>query len=59
MKHVLAKIDYEAQNYSLKYFRTKEEREVDFALARDSQVEQIIEAKYSDHSIDPSLRYFH
>jgi hypothetical protein len=59
MKHVLAKIDYEAQNYSLKYLHTKERQEVDFALVRDNRVEQMIEVKYSDHSINPGLRYFY
>lgn len=59
LKHVFAKIDYLAQNYSLKYLHTKERQEVDFALVQDDHIEKIIEVKNSDHSIGPGLRYFH
>lgn len=59
LKHVFAKIDYLAQNYSLKYLHTKERQEVDFALVQDDRIEKIIEVKNSDHSIGPGLRYFH
>ena len=59
LKHTFAKIDYEAQNYTLKYLHTKEGHEVDFALVRDQQIEQIIEVKHADRSVHPSLRYFH
>lgn len=59
LKHVLAKIDYQAKNYSLRYLHTKERHEVDFALVKDNQIEKIIEVKNADHSINPGLRYFH
>jgi predicted AAA+ superfamily ATPase len=59
MKHVYAKIDYKAQNYNLKYLQTKEKRQVDFALVQDKKVEQMIEVKYSDSSIDSSLWHFY
>lgn len=59
LKHVLAKIDYQAANYSLKYLHTKEKHEVDFALIRDNSIEKIIEVKNADQSISPGLRYFH
>lgn len=59
LKDVFAKIDYRAQNYSLKYLHTKERQEVDFALVHDERIEKIIEVKNGDHSIGPSLRYFH
>lgn len=58
-KHVLALIDYEAKNYSLKYLHTKEHHEVDFALIHDNKIELIIEAKHANHSINPGLHYFH
>ena len=58
-KHVLAKIDYLAENYSLKYLRTKEHQEVDFVLVKDDRIEKLIEVKNSNHSISDSLRYFH
>jgi len=59
LKHVFAKIDYQAENYALHYLRTKEKQEVDFALIRDNQIEKIIEVKYADSSISSHLRYFH
>lgn len=59
LKHVYAKIDYLAENYSLKYLHTKERHEVDFALVRDNQIEKMIEVKYSDHNVNGALRYFY
>ncbi|HEY4254798.1 MAG TPA: ATP-binding protein [Chlamydiales bacterium] len=59
LKHVFAKVDYQAENYALHYLHTKEKQEVDFALVQDQKVEQIIEAKYADHQVNPHLRYFH
>lgn len=58
-KHVLAKIDNLAENYTLQYLQTKERQEVDFALIRDNQIERMIEVKYSNPNISPGLRYFH
>jgi predicted AAA+ superfamily ATPase len=58
-KHVLAKIDNLAEPYALHYLQTKEKQEVDFALVRDQSIEKIIEVKYADGSISPSLRFFH
>jgi len=59
LKSVFAKIDYQAQNYTLKYLHTKERQEVDFALVHDDHIEKIIEVKLTDHSIGPALHYFH
>jgi predicted AAA+ superfamily ATPase len=59
LKHVFAKVDYQAENYSLHYLQTKERHEVDFALVRNNQIVQMIEVKQSNHSINPGLRYFH
>jgi len=59
LKHIFAKIDYKAENCSLCYLQTKERHEVDFALVRDNQVEQMIEVKSSDHAVHSGLRYFH
>lgn len=58
-KHVLAKIDYLAEDVALKYLHTKERHEVDFVLTRDQKVEKMIEVKQSDHSINAGLRYFY
>lgn len=59
IKHVYAKVDYKAEAYSLKYLQTKEKRQVDFALVLDKQIHQLIEVKYADGSIDPSLWHFY
>lgn len=59
LKHVYSKIDYQAENYSLKYLQTKERREVDFALIQDKQIKKMIEVKVSHHSTHQGLSYFH
>ena len=59
LKHVLAKIDYQAKPYSLCYLHTKEQQEVDFALVHDDQIEKIVEVKFKNHQISPHLHYFH
>lgn len=59
LKHVYAKIDYCAENYALHYLRTKDGQEVDFALVKDDIIEQIIEVKNSNHSINKSLYQYH
>lgn len=59
LKHVFAKTDYLAENYTLNYLRTKDQREVDFALVKDGTIEQIIELKNSNTEINKSLLYFH
>ncbi len=58
-KHVLAKTDYEAKPYALNYIRDKDQREVDFALCLDDNVEMLIEVKNGHSSLSDSLRYFH
>ena len=59
LKHVVAKVDYEAKPYALHYLHTKEGKEVDFAIANGDSVEKIFEAKVSDQTIHPALQYFH
>ena len=58
LKHVYAKRDYEGGDYHLHYLRNKERREVDFALVNDGKITQLIEAKYSDSTLDSNLYYF-
>lgn len=58
LKHVFAKIDYQAENYTLKYLHTKDRQEVDFALIHQNKIEKIIEVKHADAEISPSLNYF-
>ncbi len=58
LKHVHAKIDYLAENYSLNYLQTKERHEVDFALTKDNHIEMMIETKLANHNIGKGLAYF-
>ena len=53
IKHVVAKIDYAAERYQLKYIRTKDGREIDFSLVCDHKVKTVIEVKTNDKN--PSL----
>lgn len=55
LKYAFGKIDYQAELYELKYFRTKEGKEIDFVLALDNKVETVIEVKVSDKDINPHL----
>lgn len=59
LKHVYAKADYEGKPYALHYLRTKEHKEVDFALVNDMKIEIMIEAKLQDKNLGKSLIYFH
>lgn len=59
VKHVYAKVDYFAENYKLCYLRTKEQKEVDFALVKNDAIERIIEVKHSKSDISRDLLYFH
>lgn len=59
LKHVYGKIDYEAEEYNLHYLRTKDQHEVDFALAKSGKVEQIIEVKNKRDGVGKSLISFH
>jgi hypothetical protein len=42
----------------LRYIRDKEGREVDFAILREGELEELLEAKYSDEKISKSLLYY-
>lgn len=59
LKQVYAKNDLLAGNYNLSYLKTKEGHEVDFALIKDEQIEQIIEVKNAQRELNKSLYYFH
>lgn len=59
LKHVYGLTDYKAQEYKLHYLRTKDGVEIDFALAKKGNLEQIIEAKLSDGSPSKNLVALH
>jgi predicted AAA+ superfamily ATPase len=50
--------DRDGYRYQLRYLRDKEGREVDFVLTREKKICEIIEAKWNDDQISPSLRYY-
>lgn len=58
LKHVLAKKEIEGIEWDLNYIRTKDKKEVDFCIVKDGSHEHLIEAKFSDSSISPSLADF-
>jgi len=59
LKHVYGKIDYQAEPYSLHYLQTKEKQGVDFALAKEGEIEKMIEVKQSSSSPSLGIRYFY
>jgi predicted AAA+ superfamily ATPase len=60
--HLLKKIhfleDRDGYRYELRYIRDKEGREVDFAIVKDGTIDELIEAKFADQNILPSLVYY-
>lgn len=59
LKHVYGKMDIKAEDYTLRYLRTKDGQEVDFALVYQENVELMIEAKLSDRTLSKPLAKFH
>jgi predicted AAA+ superfamily ATPase len=58
LKHVQYLQDTKGADISLHYIRTKEGKEVDFALAQKGELAQFIEVKLSDTAISRNLAYF-
>jgi predicted AAA+ superfamily ATPase len=58
LKHVQYLQDVAGEDVDLHYVRTKDGREVDFALIRQGKVEQLIEIKLSDDVPSSSLHFF-
>lgn len=58
LKHSHFLQDALGQNVELAYIRTKEKKEIDFALVRDEQITDIIEVKLSDAKPSKELKYF-
>ncbi len=59
LKHVNAIEDYDGKRATLHYLRTKEKKEVDFAVVIEDLTPTIIEAKYSETKVSRPLCYFH
>ncbi len=49
--------DARGRDLELRYFRDVDEREVDFVVTEDRKPILLIEAKWADAPVDPSLRY--
>lgn len=58
LKHVQFLFDAKGENTKLHYLRTKDNREVDFAISRNGELAQFIEVKLSNNKVSPSLKYF-
>lgn len=57
-KHVDFLRETQGEDISLHFVRTKDKREVDFALAKDGKITTLIEVKKSEDTPTPSLKYF-
>jgi predicted AAA+ superfamily ATPase len=58
LKHAYGKSDYLAQDLRLHYIKTKDGREVDFALSNKNEISTLFEVKYADNQIAKPLQYF-
>ena len=58
LKHVHALYDCEGQEYALNFLKTKEGKEVDFSIAKDGEIDTLVEAKFADSNISKNLIYF-
>ncbi|MDP3027980.1 MAG: ATP-binding protein [Deltaproteobacteria bacterium] len=58
LKHVQYRQDLEGEDISLHYIRTRDGKEIDFALSREGKATHLIEVKLSEESPSPSLRLF-
>lgn len=50
--------DHSGENWDLRFVRDKEQHEVDFVVLRDGRIVDLVEAKWSDNALSPSLLYF-
>lgn len=58
LKHTLGSTDYTGKDFALKYVRTKNGKEVDFALAEDGKISKLVEVKLTDGNFGENLKYF-
>ncbi|MBA7513978.1 hypothetical protein ES705_05996 [subsurface metagenome] len=50
--------DRDGYRYELRYIRDKEGREVDFAIIKEGNLEELIEVKFSDEAISKALKFY-
>jgi hypothetical protein len=58
LKHVHFLQDTAGEEVALNYIRTRDGREIDFAIVRKKKLSQLIEVKLADDHLSSSLRYF-
>lgn len=58
LKHVQYLQDTMGQDVALHYIRTKDGKEIDFALSREGKLTHMIEVKLSEDTPSPPLRFF-
>lgn len=50
--------DRDGYRYELRYVRDKDGREVNFAIVKEGELDELIEVKYSDETVSKSLLYY-
>lgn len=58
LKEIQFRQDCLGQEWSLHYLRSKDKREVYFALLREGEVKYLIEVKWAESDVAPNLAYF-
>ncbi len=58
LKWVHYKQDVEGENYELRFFKTRDNHEIDFIVTKDLKPIYAIEAKLGDEDVSKSLVYF-
>ena len=46
------------ETYELQYLKDKDKREIDFVITKDRKIDILLEAKVSDETISPHLKYY-
>ncbi len=58
LKNCLYENDSNGESYNLQYLRTKDGKEVDFAIVNNNEISKIIEVKHRKSEIPKNLKYF-
>lgn len=58
LKHVQYLQDTTGEDIALHYIKTKDGKEVDFAISKEGVIKDLIEVKLSEGTLSPTLRFF-
>jgi len=58
LKHIQYLQDNKGENIDLYYIKTKEGKEIDFAISQNGTLRMLIEVKLSDSNLSPQVKYF-